>query len=69
MKATLEFDLTEEEALFHNSLNGPCYLVALESLAREFRDRAKHCDPPETTWQEAKDLFWDTLKAEGLELP
>jgi len=69
MKAFLVFEFPQDQTSFDHARRGHEYLGALQSLAEAFRDRAKHCDPPETTWLEAKDLFWDTLKTEGVELP
>ena len=69
MKATLVFDLHEDQDSFDHARRGHEYLMALESLAQAFRYKAKHSDPDDSTWTKAKDLFWDTLKVDGVELP
>jgi len=67
-KATLEFDFLEERDVFETAINGAKYLSALEALREAFRSKAKYAEPEETTWEHAKELFWETLRAEGIDL-
>lgn len=66
-EATITFSLPDEEQDFALALKGALYHEALQALAQAFRDKAKHADA-ETTWETAKDLFWDTLADEGVDL-
>lgn len=69
MKATLTFTLPEEREEYENAYHGVRYRIALEDLAREFRNKVKYAGDQNTTWDAARELFWDTLKVNGVELP
>jgi len=69
VKATLEFNLPEEIVEFDHVCKAWSYVAALEAVAQAFREKDKYSEEAATTWSEARELFWDTLKASGVELP
>ncbi len=66
-KATLSFSLPEEQEEFKWANNGLAYLTALQDIAQTFRDKAKYSEGT-IEWEDAKQLFWDTLNAAGVEI-
>ena len=65
-KATLTFDLPEEESDFHQAVNGGKYLIAIQELYNEFRSKSKHAQ--ETgSWADAYDLFNRVLSENNLD--
>ena len=67
MKARLEYNLPTEQTEFQAALNALEYKAALRAIDEALRSRAKYGDKPETTWQEARDLFWSHIP-QGLEI-
>lgn len=71
MKATLTFDLPDEREEFDRHLKGAedviTYRAALDTLREAFRQKRKHAEP-ETTWEQAEELFWKTLNEYGVSL-
>ncbi len=68
MKAKLTFSLPDDEDLFRDAVKGRDYHMALDAIAQAFRSKAKHAEPHTTTWEDARQLFLDTLEKEGVEL-
>jgi hypothetical protein len=65
-KATLTFDLPEDQYDFKCSINGSKYLVTLQDVYNAFRSKAKH-EKAETTWDDAYELFKNILNDNGLD--
>lgn len=63
MKATLEFNLPEEEYLFRASAAGPRLLHQLDELRQLVRLHLKHGDPKDSTTriEEIRDLLHEAL--------
>lgn len=71
MKATLEFNLPEENEEFEMKINAGKYYCALEDLREFLRSKLKHGDlPPETeaVYEEVREKFYDVLKDNEVEL-
>ena len=67
MKATLAFDLPEEEAELRRTLDGPRAFDALEAFREWLRTSRKHCEVPpnlDQIWER----FHDILIEKGVEL-
>lgn len=54
-KATLTFDLPEEESDFKHATNGLKYLITMQELYNELRSKSKHGNEV-GSWAEAYDL-------------
>lgn len=67
MKATLEFSIPEEQSDFLLAFNARDYHSTLRDLREAFRGRAKHSDRP-ATWNEAYELFLETLNDREIDL-
>ena len=67
-KATLSFSLPDEREEFETAINAGKYHSALWDLREAFRQKAKYSEDDKTTWDEAYQFFWDTLKETGVEL-
>jgi hypothetical protein len=63
MKATLVFELPDESEEFHDACNGQVVMAALRDVAEAFRRQRKYDAQPVT-----EDLFFEIVKARGLEL-
>lgn len=69
MKATLSFNLPEEQTEFELALAAGRYSDVIWGFAEKLRQRDKHDPDPTTTWADVRRLFWEQLDACGVELP
>lgn len=60
-KATLEFNLPDEELEFRCAARGSEYRSLLWDIVSECRNRAKHGEP-NTTWDEVYDMVLDLCR-------
>jgi hypothetical protein len=60
-KATLTFELPEDNLEFKWATNGAKYLTILQDLHNVFRSKSKHADP-RTEWGDAYDLLNETFR-------
>ena len=67
-KAILEFQLPEEQEEFELAAFGSKYRYALDNVREAFRRKAKYEENPATTWDDASELFWDSLREADVEL-
>lgn len=68
MKAILEFNLPEDREDFETTFRGIDYKIALQEIRNAFRAKEKYEEHQETTWSNAHELFWETLREAGVEL-
>lgn len=71
MKATLEFNLPEEQEDFELKINAEKYRSVIWELQRYFRNKYKHTDCHELKLEEFNDckkFFYDTLTECEVEL-
>lgn len=70
MKTTFTFETADDEERREvlEMMNSHKYKTALQELAERLRGKYKYEANPATTWKEARDLFWEVIKAEGVEL-
>ena len=71
MKATLEFNLPDEEEEFRNAINGTRYRTVLSHLDECMRTILKYDDPPDvvfTVVEKLRNELHEALSAENLEL-
>lgn len=61
MKATLTFNLPDEQREFNCAINGIKYRQLLVELWNEFRAHYNYSEKQETTWEEARQLLMDTF--------
>jgi len=62
MKAILEFNLPEDNNQHHHAVRAIDYLLALHDVVVAFRNKRKYGEEQNTTWEEAEELLWDTLR-------
>lgn len=69
-KATLSYTLPAEQEEFEAANNGWRFKAALQDVAQAFRNKAKYGDEKDSyvTWDDAKQLFWNTLQECGVDL-
>ncbi len=60
-KATLEFDLPEEEEEFNHAVHCMDYYVTLSDLAESLRQKVKHDAPSPKDWDEVREWFREIL--------
>ena len=73
MKATLEFNLPDEEHEFREALDGCDALLALSDISEALRSRCKYGKPdnvttPEDAYDDIRAEFWSILEARDLDL-
>ena len=66
-EAILKFNLPDDQYEFHVATRGGDYLRILWGLTQEFRSKAKHGTPQETTWGEVYDFLWEQFKEENFD--
>ncbi len=59
-KATLTFQLPEEQAEFDCAVNGTTYSSVIDEVKERFRNKAKYEDGT-TTWSEARELLTSVI--------
>jgi hypothetical protein len=65
-KIILEFDGVEEREEARQAQKAHEYVDALDVWAEVLRQVDKYGDTPNTTWGEVRDLFWHTMRDEGV---
>lgn len=69
-KATLTFNLPEENGEYEVHINGPKYHTVLFEFANKLREKTKYAEPndPETPgWEAARTAFWEICNDEGID--
>ena len=66
MKATLSFDLPEESAMHLDHINGPAWKSVAWEFDQWLRDKIKHGDNQETTYQAIRDSFRAEMESSGV---
>lgn len=67
-KATLTFSLPDEREDFDLACNAGKLHSALYELSTAIRSKVKYSEEETTTWDEVKEMFWNTLKEAGAEI-
>jgi hypothetical protein len=67
VKATLEFSLPDERDEFHHACKARDYYAALCAVSNELRSKIKYTDEV-GSWEAARELFFEVLRDEGVEL-
>lgn len=62
MKATIEFNLPEEQGDYEEFQKGSRALSALRALADQLREYTKYGTDVEPAWQTFRDIFWETCR-------
>ncbi len=68
MKATLSFNLPDEEYAYRLAINGARYQAALYDLRMAIRDKVKYAVEATTTWDDVSDMFWQIIREADVEL-
>lgn len=66
MKATLEFNLPEEDSEYRAALNGAKWQQVLWEIDDWLRDLRKHSDKNTISIQEVRDRIYEELQSGGL---
>ena len=68
MKATLEYNLPEDQDEFDSARKGPMYKSFIHEFAEYLRRKTKYTDPDKpVTVDEVKDEFWQMLAGSDIE--
>ena len=68
MKATLEYNLPEDQNEFDSANKGPVYKSFIHEFAEYLRNKTKYTDLSKlVTIEEVKDEFWQMLNDSGIE--
>ena len=70
MKATLKFDLPEDDEMFEAAVRGLDYKIALLDFDNALRNVVKHCEDPVEAEQAQKwrQILWDIMETRGTKL-
>jgi hypothetical protein len=61
-KATLTFNLPEEQADYNLTLKATAMSLVIWEFTNELRAKAKYSEKGPESWDEVKDLWWARLK-------
>jgi hypothetical protein len=71
MKATLKFNLPEEQEEFELASNAVKYSIVLSDIDNHLRSKIKHADLTDEqykVYEEVREQLWDYLNQEGIKL-
>jgi hypothetical protein len=71
MKATIEFDLTEEQELFNDACNGHKYKYVLDKLDQEMRSILKYGEKTQEVYdeiQKLRDILYELMHDQNIGL-
>ena len=68
MKATLTFDLPEENEEHMNAVQGGSYKAALSELDQRLRAKTKHSEDPSPVYDEVRDWLHEIMGDYGVGL-
>lgn len=69
MKFTATFELPDETEEWTHMMQGMTYFIALRCFDEKLRQKVKYSSDPSDKWaQTARDLFWETMRENGVEL-
>lgn len=65
-KATLSFNLPDDQEEFNHATNAIKYVIALSEIKQYLRNNAKHNENPPKDWYEVQDAINDLINSEGI---